>query len=549
MFDRVAGALRPLNSVMTAGPAPPLARARRRPGRARPGRLRARRLLRHRRPGPRAGRAGSRPGGRVVGCDFSEPMLDLAREKAAARGAAGVRFEWADALQLPYDAGRFDAVTVGFGVRNLADLDRGLREMARVLQPGRAAGRSSRSPSRPGRRFSTFYSLWFDRIVPLLGTLSGDPEAYAYLPESVRSFPGPARAGREDGRAPGSSGSATRSSPAGSSRSTAASPGDPPLGRTAAGHRGARRLEPLAAGAAGRGRGAAARAGRAATASCSAPTPRRPSRPAASGCGRCWSCSAPGRGGGEAAVRAATAIELVHMATLVHDDVLDAAPLRRGQPTVVATSGREPRRRHRRPALLARLRAARRRPATPRSIELLAAASVALARGELAQRQDAYDTAISEERYLERCRLKTATLFECACLLGHDDEALARVRRRDRPRLPAARRRPRRHRPARADRQGARHRPARRHRHPAADPRRRRRPGARATRPARPRRRPRPRRSATGSPRPARSTRSARGRWRWSPTAKRAARRRRPSTPSSGSCSSLVADGVVQRYS
>ena len=65
-------------------------------------------------------------------------MLDLAREKAAARGADGVRFEWADALQLPYDAGRFDAVTVGFGVRNLADLDRGLREMARVLKPGRA---------------------------------------------------------------------------------------------------------------------------------------------------------------------------------------------------------------------------------------------------------------------------------------------------------------------------------------------------------------------------------------------------------------------------
>jgi demethylmenaquinone methyltransferase / 2-methoxy-6-polyprenyl-1,4-benzoquinol methylase len=130
------------------------------------------------------------PGGHVVGCDFSEPMLDLAREKAAARGAQGLRFEWADALELPYDAARFDAVTVGFGVRNLADLDRGLREMARVLKPGgRLVILEITQPTRPP--LSTFYSLWFDRIVPLLGAFSGDSEAYAYLPESVRSFPSP----------------------------------------------------------------------------------------------------------------------------------------------------------------------------------------------------------------------------------------------------------------------------------------------------------------------------------------------------------------------
>ncbi len=127
--------------------------------------------------------------------------------------------------------------------------------------------------------------------------------------------------------------------------------------------------------------------------------------------------------GNEETVRAAAAIELVHMATLVHDDVLDEAPLRRGLPTVAATSGRE-RATSTGDLLFSRAFALLADAGDARSVALLADASVALARGELAQRRDAFDLAVSEERYLDRCRLKTARLFECACLLGRDDESL-----------------------------------------------------------------------------------------------------------------------------
>lgn len=129
-----------------------------------------------------------------------------------------------------------------------------------------------------------------------------------------------------------------------------------------------------------------------------------------------------GEEGGEEAIRAATAIELIHMATLVHDDVLDAAPLRRGKPTVAATSGRE-RATSTGDLLFSRAFALLADAGDLRSIELLSKASVALARGELAQRRDAYDVSVSERRYLQRCRLKTATLFESACLLGRDEQA------------------------------------------------------------------------------------------------------------------------------
>jgi demethylmenaquinone methyltransferase/2-methoxy-6-polyprenyl-1,4-benzoquinol methylase len=124
-------------------------------------------------------------GGEVIGSDFSEEMLERARAKAP-----GLAWEWGNALELPYASGRFDAATVGFGARNFSDLERGLAEMARVVKPGgRVVVLEITTPRKPP--LSTFYRVWFDHVVPLIGRLTGEQEAYTYLPSSVRRFPGP----------------------------------------------------------------------------------------------------------------------------------------------------------------------------------------------------------------------------------------------------------------------------------------------------------------------------------------------------------------------
>jgi demethylmenaquinone methyltransferase / 2-methoxy-6-polyprenyl-1,4-benzoquinol methylase len=190
MFDRIAPVYDAMNRVMTAG----LDR-----------RWRAATASAVVRPGDRVldaccgtgdlALACARGGGRVTGLDFSERMLERARRKSG-------EVEWVqgDALALPFEDGSFDSATVGFGVRNLADLELGLRELARVLREGGRLG--VLEITRPRGLLAPFYRVWFDGIVPLLGKVLPGGAAYSYLPASVRRFPGPedlARVMREAG--------------------------------------------------------------------------------------------------------------------------------------------------------------------------------------------------------------------------------------------------------------------------------------------------------------------------------------------------------------
>jgi demethylmenaquinone methyltransferase/2-methoxy-6-polyprenyl-1,4-benzoquinol methylase len=121
---------------------------------------------------------------RVVGLDFSEPMLERARRKSA-----DVEWVEGDMMALPFGDDEFDAVTVGFGVRNVADLAAGIRELRRVTRPGGRLG--VLEITRPTGLLRPFFRLWFDVLVPLAGKVLPGGKAYTYLPASVRRFPGP----------------------------------------------------------------------------------------------------------------------------------------------------------------------------------------------------------------------------------------------------------------------------------------------------------------------------------------------------------------------
>ena len=402
--------------------------------------------------------------------DFAPAMLEIAREKAP-----GLTFEEGDALALRYPDGAFDAVTVGFGARNFGDLDRGLREMARVAKPGgRVVVLEITTPQKPP--LSWFFRAWFDTVVPALGRVAGDPDAYTYLPEQRAALPGPGGAGGADGRrraggrALGAHGGRDHRHPRGDAAVNTAqaqlgavlSAGGPALARLLE-----RTETRLAEVAEGHGAELGAHAGGTLAAG------GKRLRPVL-----VFLCGGRATRGGRrrALVAAGAAVELLHMATLVHDDVLDAAELRRGRPTVFAEAGR--------PAatatgdlLFSRAFAELAATGSEDAVRALSTASSALARGELMQRADAWDENVTPERYLERCRLKTASLFEASCRLGalfggRPDlaAALGQLRRAGRPGVPDARRRARRLRPAGAHRQAARRRPARRHRDAAADP-------------------------------------------------------------------------------
>ncbi len=129
--------------------------------------------------------AAEREGGRVTGLDFSERMLERARAKSRT-----VDWVQGDVTAMPFEDGSFDAATVGFGIRNVADLEDALRELARVLRPGGRLG--ILEITQPRGLLRPFFRVWFDRVVPLLGRVLPGGAAYTYLPASVRRFPGPA---------------------------------------------------------------------------------------------------------------------------------------------------------------------------------------------------------------------------------------------------------------------------------------------------------------------------------------------------------------------
>ena len=129
------------------------------------------------------------PGGSVLAVDISPGMIEVARRRFA--GRTGLEFVAGDAMALPAEDGTFDAATIAFGMRNLPDYRRGFAEMTRCVRPG---GRVvCLEIARPERRLARILQFWFDRIVPVMGRLAGQGDAYGYLVRSVKGYPGPDR--------------------------------------------------------------------------------------------------------------------------------------------------------------------------------------------------------------------------------------------------------------------------------------------------------------------------------------------------------------------
>jgi demethylmenaquinone methyltransferase / 2-methoxy-6-polyprenyl-1,4-benzoquinol methylase len=132
------------------------------------------------------------PRGSALGVDFSEGMIGLARDRAG--GDEGLHFVIGDALKLPVEDDAFDAATIAFGMRNLADYQKGFAEMARAVRPG---GRVvCLEIARPTSRIGKLIGRWFDSIVPLIGRLVGQGRAYAYLVQSTKDYPVPTEIAR-----------------------------------------------------------------------------------------------------------------------------------------------------------------------------------------------------------------------------------------------------------------------------------------------------------------------------------------------------------------
>ena len=290
-------------------------------------------------------------------------------------------------------------------MRNVADLRSGLLELRRVLRPGgRLAILEITQPRGP---LKPFFSLWFDRVVPLLGRVLPGGKAYTYLPASVRRFPGAEElAGLID-----ETGFERTSVPPLRWLDRRAAHGDRAMSSTLEAVRAAPGLQGYLAEVEDLlDRSVAGHPGLVAEVGAEALTAGgKRLRPMLT------FLSAPA--GPTPSVAAGAAVELVHMATLVHDDLIDGARVRRGKAAAWTAYGADAARAAG-DYLFARAFAELAARGDVSSVAVLAEACLALARGEALQRRQRHDPDTTVEGYLERCALKTGKLFEASCLLG-----------------------------------------------------------------------------------------------------------------------------------